>query len=116
MGPSVGFVFDLHLTCPPFPNPLQANILITDGDPPKACLADLRFTPAAPDPPTPMAPVQDCGEMVFMAPELLAPSKYGLVSDVPTKEADIYAFGMLILQVQKFDRHHPPLSLTSHRF
>ena len=103
------------------PNPLQTSVLITDDTPPKACLAELGFTPTAPDPPhrqTPVAVafVPDCGEMAFMAPELLAPSRYHLSSAVPTKEADIYAFGMLMLEVPMFDRHHPLLSLTSHRF
>ena len=65
---------------------------------------------------TPVISALDHDEMIFMAPELLAPSKYGLASVVPTKEADIYAFGMLILQVPTFDCHHSLLSLTSHRF
>ena len=39
------------------------------------------------------------GTITFMAPELLAPSKFELKSAVPTREADIYAFGLVILQV-----------------
>jgi len=36
---------------------------------------------------------------MFMAPELFAPSMYGLKNSVPTKEGDIYTFGLVILQV-----------------
>ena len=39
------------------------------------------------------------GTITFMAPELLAPSKFELKNAVPTREADIYAFGLVILQV-----------------
>jgi hypothetical protein len=39
------------------------------------------------------------GTMTFMAPELLAPSKYGFKDAVPTQEGDIYAFGLVIFQV-----------------
>jgi len=34
-----------------------------------------------------------------MAPELFAPSRYDLKNSFPTKEGDIYAFGLVILQV-----------------
>jgi len=34
-----------------------------------------------------------------MAPELLLPTKFGLEKGVPSKEADVYAFGMTIYQV-----------------
>jgi hypothetical protein len=37
--------------------------------------------------------------MTFMAPELLAPSNYALENSVPTQKADIYAFGLVLLQV-----------------
>ena len=39
------------------------------------------------------------GASSFMAPELLAPSRFGLKSAVPTQEGDVYAFGLVILQV-----------------
>jgi hypothetical protein len=39
------------------------------------------------------------GTTTFMAPELLAPSKYGFKDAVPTQEGDIYAFGLVIFQV-----------------
>jgi len=39
------------------------------------------------------------GSMTFMSPELLVPQKFGRRSAVPTPQADIYAFGLVILQV-----------------
>ena len=37
--------------------------------------------------------------MMFMSPELLVPSNFGMKDSIPTQEADIYAFGLLIFQV-----------------
>ena len=37
--------------------------------------------------------------MMFIAPELLIPSKFGMKDSAPTPEGDIYAFGMVIFQV-----------------
>ena len=53
------------------------------------------------DPQNSMQPdlMSEGGTMTFMAPELLAPSKFGLKNAVPTQEGDIYAFGLVILQV-----------------
>ena len=39
------------------------------------------------------------GTAPFMAPELLVPSKFNLDKSTPTKEADVYAMGMVIYQV-----------------
>jgi len=39
------------------------------------------------------------GTTPFMAPELLAPSKFGKIKCQVSREADVYAFGMVILQV-----------------
>lgn len=39
------------------------------------------------------------GTTPFMAPELLCPSKFGKSRCLVSKEADVYAFGMVILQV-----------------
>ena len=39
--------------------------------------------------------------MAFMAPELLVPWKFGREDSVPTPEADIYAFGFVVLQVSR---------------
>ena len=46
------------------------------------------------------------GTTTFMAPELLAPFKFDLKKAVPTREADIYAFGLVILQVIALHHHH----------
>ena len=40
------------------------------------------------------------GTTPFMAPELLAPSRFGLDRCSPSKEADIYAMGMVTYQVR----------------
>ena len=37
--------------------------------------------------------------MMFMSPELLVPSNFGMKDSNPTQEADIYAFGLVIFQV-----------------
>ena len=39
------------------------------------------------------------GTTPFMAPELLVPSRFGLDKCMPTREADVYAMGMVIYQV-----------------
>jgi len=84
---------------------------MTNDTPPKACLADLGLTTMVFDPDNPMSssPTSQGGTMSFMAPELLAPSKFGLENVVPTQEGDIYAFGLVILQVFVLCRRHPPV-------
>ena len=49
------------------------------------------------------------GTINFMAPELLAPSRFGLDECTPSKEADIYAMAMTIYQVRtgRFLTHTP---------
>jgi len=90
-----------------------ANILMTNDTPPTACLADFGFTTLVLDPQNPMSSslTLQGGTMSFMAPELLAPRSYGLKKSVPTREADIYAFGLVILQVltgeQPFSNYKP---------
>ena len=39
------------------------------------------------------------GTTPFMAPELLCPGEFGKAKCEVSKEADVYAFGMVILQV-----------------
>ena len=53
-----------------------------------------------PDGPTPCS-TQSNGVAAFMSPELLVPSKFGAKDSVPTMEADIYAFGLVIFQVNE---------------
>lgn len=74
---------------------------MTNDTPPTACLADFGFTTMVFDPQLSMASSQTLqgGTMSFMAPELLAPSQYGLNNSVPTREADIYAFSLVMIQV-----------------
>ena len=38
---------------------------------------------------------------MFMSPELLMPENFGMTESVPTPEADIYAFGLVIYQVRE---------------
>ena len=81
---------------------------MTNDTPPKACLADFGFTTMVFDPQNPMSisATLEGGTMTFMAPELLAPFKHGLKSAVPTKEGDVYAFGLVILQVAALCRRN----------
>ena len=41
-----------------------------------------------------------------MSPEILSPEKFGMSDGKPTPQADIYAFGMVILQVCEKDCGH----------
>lgn len=89
---------------------------MTNDTPPKACLADFGFTTMVLDPYNPMSSSfkLEGGTMMFMAPELLAPSKYGLKNAVPTREGDVYAFGLVILQVATvYCRHRAVFFLKS---
>jgi len=75
---------------------------MTNEEPPKACLADFGFTTMVLDPQNPMSSsfTLEGGTLTFMAPELLKNS-------IPTKEGDIYAFGLVILQVAAPCRRNP---------
>jgi hypothetical protein len=81
---------------------MQANILITNDTPPRACLADFSSLTMIIDPggPTPCSTQSD-GVSMFMPPELLVPSNPGAKDSIPTMEADIYAFGLVIFQVNE---------------
>ncbi|KAF9647564.1 kinase-like protein [Thelephora ganbajun] len=78
-----------------------ANILITSDHPVRACLADFGFMTivyddaSKPDSTTALGG----GTTPFMAPELLSPSMFGRTKCQVSKEADVYAFGMVTLQV-----------------
>jgi hypothetical protein len=69
--------------------------------PPRACLANFGFTNMVLDHDQQIAcNVQlEAQAMVFMFPELLMPSAFGLRDCIPSKEADIYAFALVIFQV-----------------
>ena len=95
----------LSYDCIPPSDVQQANILVSNETPPRACLAGFGFITMVFDPDKPM--VDDTqlegGALRFMSPELLVPSKFGMMDSLPTPESDIYAFGMVILQVRERD-------------
>ncbi|KAF9789239.1 kinase-like domain-containing protein [Thelephora terrestris] len=98
-----------------------ANILMTNDSPPKPCLADFAFVNTALDPrnPTGDLPVLtlEGSWMTFMAPELFAYYEFGLENSVLTNEGDIYAFGLVILQVLTGElpfHNIKPLELAHH--
>ena len=92
----------------------QANILMSNENPPRACLADFGFMTMVFDPSQPMScsAQLEGGTLMFMSPELLVPSNFGFAESKPTPEADIYAFGLVIHQVCDHDRGHPPFAYT----
>ena len=67
-----------------------------------------------PDPQNPMSCgiASGGGTATFMALERFAPSKFGLESKVPTQEAVLYAFGLVILQVMVLRHRLLPRFLT----
>jgi len=87
----------------------QANILMSNHSPPRACLADFGLMTMVLDPGQPMScSVQlEGGTVMFMSPELLGPSKFGFTESILTPEADIFAFGLVIYQVCDHDRGYP---------
>jgi len=92
-------VYSTHADC--FFDVQQANILMSNGSPPRACLADFGFMTMVLDPTQQIscsAQLQG-GTLMFMSPELLMPSKFGSTESLPTPEADIFAFGLVIYQV-----------------
>ena len=95
---------------------MQANILITNDTPPRACLADSGSLTMVVDPggPTPYS-TQSGGVEMFMSPELLLPSTPGAQDSTPTMEADIYAFGLVIFQVNELNNGYPRVFLTFFR-
>lgn len=107
MGDYMRFVL-LRLTTGPRPDIIQANILITNNAPPCACLTDSGSLTMVVDPYGPMpCSTQLDGVETFMSPELLVPSKFGLEDSVPTMEADVYALGLVIFQVNELNNGHP---------
>ena len=74
---------------------------MSNDTPPRACLADFGFMTMVLNSDHPMScSVQlEGGTMTFMSPELLVPSKFDMENAMPTPEADIYAFSLVIFQV-----------------
>ncbi|KAF9789243.1 kinase-like domain-containing protein [Thelephora terrestris] len=78
-----------------------ANILVSSGVPPRACIADFGFMTMVLDPQKPMScsATLEGGTTTFMPPEILMPSVYGLDNAIPTQKGDIYALGLVVFQV-----------------
>ena len=92
---------------------IQVNILIDSEC--RARLADFGLTAIVEDT-TPVdgsSSLQTGGAVRWMAPEILDPAKYGHTKwsreELPSKSTDIYALGMMILEV----RMGPPPSGSS---
>ena len=87
---------------------------MSDSAPPRACLADFDFITAVVDPGQKLScsAQLEGGTVQFMAPELLVPEMYGKTGAKSTRQADIYAFGLLIFQVRGQDYGYRPFSHT----
>ena len=74
---------------------------MSNGTPPRACLADFGFMTVILNPDHKLACSADLegGTKAFMSPEILVPSKFGMRDSIPTSEADVYAFGLVTFQV-----------------
>jgi len=90
----------------------QANILMSNDTPPRACLAGFNFMTPVRDLAQPMScsAQLEGGTMTFMSPELLAPKGFGMENSKSTTQADIYAFGLVIFQVREQDREYMPFT------
>lgn len=76
--------------------------MVTNDTPPRACLADFglsTLTPSTEGGTNGTNTITAGGTPLYMAPELLFPTKFGHTNATPTKAADIYAFGMVIYEV-----------------
>ena len=83
---------------------------MSNNTPPCACLADFGFTTMAFGPGGRWSrSAQVESDMVFMAPELLMPKEFQKEDGIPTPQADIYAFGMVIFQVCEQEHKYRPL-------
>ena len=74
---------------------------MSNETPPRACLADFDFITTVPDPGQKLSSSaqMEGGTIWFRSPELLIPEEFGKEDSLPTPQADIYAFGLVILQV-----------------
>ena len=79
----------------------QSNVLITNESPPRACLSGFGSILSS-DQEYPTSEAADASDGVkwrYLAPELIHPSRFGLKEATPSQEADVYAFGLLVLEV-----------------
>lgn len=67
----------------------------------RACLADFGLTRILAEF-TSSGPKEPGGTAVWMSPEMYLPENFNLKDGKPTKESDIYAFGILIYEVSAF--------------
>ena len=83
---------------------------MSNDSPPRTCLVDFGFMAMVLDPNQPMyySAQLEGGAAMFVSPELLMPGNFGLTESVPTPEADIYAFGLVIYQVREHGRGDLP--------
>jgi len=86
-------------------NAQQSNILVSNDTPSRACLADFDFITTVPNPGQNLSSSAqtDGGTPHFKSPERLVPEVFGKKDALPTQQADIYAFGMVIFQVCEQD-------------
>jgi hypothetical protein len=75
--------------------------LITNGSPPRACLSGFGsiFGPDQDQATSEAADASDGVKWRYLAPELIHPSRFGLKEANPSQAADVYAFGLLVLEV-----------------
>ena len=73
--------------------PLQTNILINNETPPRACISDFGLCAFVPSGSFDPSSVEAGGTFGYMAPELFS------TNAEPSKQADMYAFGMVIYEV-----------------
>ena len=86
-------------------NVQQDNIVISNDTPHRACLANFDSSTVVLDPFRQISGSSEPGGLrLFMAPELSIPPEFGMSDSIPTPEADIYAFGLVIFQVCA--KHH----------
>ena len=73
--------------------------MVTNETPARACLADFGLSTLTPGALGETTTDTAGGTRLYMAPELLAPEKFGKKNCRPTQPADIYAFGMVIYEI-----------------
>ena len=81
---------------------------MSNDTPPRACLADFDFITTVPDPVQKLSTSAqtDGGTPLFKSPERLVPEEFGKKDALPTQQADIYAFGLVIFQVRERDHRY----------
>jgi len=88
---------------------------VSNGSPPRACLADFDFISTVSDPVQKLSTSAQTegGTPWFKSPERLIPEEFGKKDALPTQQADIYAFGLVIFQVRKQGHRYQPFLCIS---